>query len=92
MRFPQKECQCGFESHLGYMEYELSEAPEGYGWSVQEIDDPMFAGLKGKTLALILTKDGREVERRGVFVPAKRSNETQGFITGMENSIRLSLG
>jgi hypothetical protein len=71
--------------------YTVSEAPEGYEWEVKEIDDPMFAGMKGKTFQLILTKDGREVEKRGIFVPDKRASETQTFIKGMEESIRMGL-
>lgn len=71
--------------------YNLSEAPEGYEWEVKEIDDPMFAGMKGKTLQLVLSKDGKEVEKRGVFVPDKRMDEAQAFIEGMENSIRMGL-
>jgi hypothetical protein len=69
----------------------LSEAPEGYTWEVNEVDDPMFAGMKGKTLALVLFKDGKQVEKRGVFVPTNRENDTDAFIRGMEESIRLSL-
>lgn len=89
MLLPQKECTCGFESHQGYMEYTLSEPPKGYTWEVSENDDPSFTD--GKTLTLTLKKDGRVVERRGVFVPTKRENEAAGFVKGMENSIRMSL-
>ena len=90
MRFPQKECQCGFESRLGHMEYTVSEPPEGYTWSATDVDDPMW-GQPGKTLTLILYKNGKEVERRGVFVPEKRANQAQTFLEGMENSIRMGL-
>lgn len=90
MRFPQKECQCGFESHQGYMEYKVSEPPKGYIWQAIDVEDPMW-GKPGRTLTLILSKDGKEVERRGVFVPENRMNEAQAFLEGMENSIRMSL-
>lgn len=90
MRLPQKERQCGFESHQGHMEYKVSEPPKGYTWSATDVDDPMW-GKEGKTLTLILYKDGKEVERRGVFVPKNRENEAQAFLEGMENSIRMGL-
>lgn len=69
----------------------LSEAPEGYTWELSEDADPMFAGLDGKTLSLVLFKNGSVVERRGVFVPTNREDETPAFVKGMEESIRLSL-
>ncbi|QGH76469.1 hypothetical protein SEA_DAUBENSKI_200 [Streptomyces phage Daubenski] len=73
------------------MAYETSTPPDGYEWAVEEVDDPLFGHLNGKTLALVLKKDGKQVERRGVFVPAKRENETEAFIRGMEESIRMAL-
>ncbi|WXW92679.1 hypothetical protein SEA_ENYGMA_229 [Streptomyces phage Enygma] len=74
------------------MEYTIGEAPEGYEWSLESADgDPMFMGRKGKTWGIIVTKDKKFVERRGVFVPAKQEKDTQAFITAMENSLRQSL-
>lgn len=90
MLLPQKECTCGFESHQGYMEYKVSDPPKGYTWSATDVDDPMW-GKEGKSLVLILYKDGKEVERRGVFVPRNRENEAQSFLTAMEESIRMAL-
>lgn len=90
MLLPQKECTCGFDSHQGYMEYKVSNPPKGYTWSATDVDDPMW-GKEGKSLVLILYKDGKEVERRGVFVPRNRENEAQSFLTAMEESIRMSL-
>lgn len=72
------------------MEYTVSEPPEGYTWSATDVDDPTW-GDEGKSLVLVLYKDGKEVERRGVFVPKNRENEAQSFLTAMENSIRMSL-
>lgn len=92
MRFPQKECQCGFESRLGYMKYTLTEPPKGYTWTLLEADgDPFASGVSGKTYEIKVYKDGSFQERRGVFVPENRASETQAFITAMEGSLRASL-
>lgn len=92
MRRSQKPRQCGFESHQGYMAYTIGKAPKGYEWTLESADgDPMFMNRKGKTWGILVTKDGKFVERRGVFVPADREKETQSFITAMEESLRQSL-
>jgi hypothetical protein len=74
------------------MSYELSKAPEGYDWELKQWDgDPGFGKTDGKTYEIYLSKDGRQVERRGVFVPTNRASETKAFIKAMEESIRMAL-
>ena len=74
------------------MKYELSQAPEGYTWELKQRDgDPSFGKADGKTYEVYLSKDGNQVERRGVFVPANRASETKAFIKAMEESIRMAL-
>ncbi|AXH66934.1 hypothetical protein SEA_STARPLATINUM_228 [Streptomyces phage StarPlatinum] len=74
------------------MEYTLGKAPKGYEWSLEHADgDPLFTGRKGTTYGIIVTKNGKFVERRGVFVPAESEKDTQSFITAMEESLRQSL-
>ncbi|QJD50921.1 hypothetical protein KNV00_gp098 [Streptomyces phage Bmoc] len=74
------------------MEYKLGKAPEGYEWSLENADgDPLFSGRKGTTYGIIVTKNKKFVERRGVFVPEERAGDTQSFITAMEESLRQSL-
>jgi uncharacterized Zn finger protein len=70
---------------------ELSEPPAGYEWELSEENDPMFAGLDGKTYVLTLTKDGNVIERRGTFVPANQMDNLEEFVRGLEESIRESL-
>ncbi|AIW02667.1 hypothetical protein AXJ18_gp107 [Streptomyces phage Jay2Jay] len=72
------------------MEYELSEAPEGYTWELGTTDGP-FMGTEGVSYEVKLSKNGKVVETRGVFVPKAREAETASFIKAMEQSIRMSL-
>jgi hypothetical protein len=90
MLLPQKECTCGFESHQGYMEYQLSEAPAGHSWELQTTEGP-FMGTEGVSYELKLSKNGRVVDTRGVFVPKTREAETASFIKAMEQSVKMSL-
>jgi len=74
------------------MAYTIGKAPSGYEWSLESADgDPLFMGRDGKTWGIIVTKNGKFVERRGVFVPTNKEKDTQSFITSMEESLRQSL-
>ncbi|UGL63166.1 hypothetical protein SEA_BARTHOLOMUNE_207 [Streptomyces phage Bartholomune] len=72
------------------MEYQLSEAPEGYTWELQTTDGP-FMGTEGVSYELNISKNGRVVDTRGVFVPKSREEDTASFIKAMEQSIRMGL-